>query len=853
MYNRSWGNMNRHIQKLSFAALSVSLCACSMLGERQESTRLDIDGDSLPQIKVIAKKTSTDPTDITTGEEANRDPFKYISLNTRYVHPTLDASKVVKEKKIGLMHVMQEEVNGQKQSLPPEIDTASLFFGLGGKITGQLNIIKNPDDDFKSLIKYDESAVQAKHEEMIQTDPACEGRITEIFAQGEAKFDLSQTQIAELANNTIIEEGKSLRDSLDKEIKEELAKKDPSKANEPIDVTKTIFGNLSDDTQNNIRALFKPDVGLLVFIETKHFSICIPESGENIRAYLLDNNGYQPILPEHVKATKDANGLVITINTVRNNVTKSDLDKKKLSMEGQEEEIPLGQLKFGEKEVPVFNNTHNEITEYVFHLTIPEQSQASKPLSEETKEKETEAPIADVKTEQPAAASNNTSASPTAPKNTPPAVITPPTSGTEPKPVSSSTKSKLKDHSPDMTSKSDTTSKRATVDKPKDAPATASIPPTLKGDTVRTDTATTKKPSTSVTLDAPIITKYKRKNAPVWYSPLHNGYEEKFYQKDEDGEWVYQPNGGNSKIWDDSKFQKVGFTDEQVNEKCSGYEYIRNLVFKADLLTPAEFNKTDYIKTANFTKTYEEVLYDQLRPEIGWDDITTEMVKAATHTPEGSRNQTWELKVCFDSNKSFLAFWSAQETRSTNFYWSGSTAVFTGDNPNHWYVHSMEDHFVANKKPRGFNSYRGQYPLSNLVIAQNPTTKEWTVMMQLGFKRNIPARLLMAYINRDHVSGFAIKSRDYVLNEIEKGFAKSPGRTETFVYGGFTFDPAQKGEQYAELQTPNQISANGLISPTDSLIPWSIGHIMFPGESNVLNLPVKLNKNVGSNNALAKK
>ncbi|MEZ4845909.1 MAG: hypothetical protein R2877_02780 [Bdellovibrionota bacterium] len=386
--------MNRQIRKLSLAALSVSLCACSMLGERKDSTRLDIDQDSLPQIKVLSKSTSGSDS-VLTADNSGKDPFKVVNLTTKYLHPSLDASKVVRDKKIGLLHVMQEEVDGEKKSLPPEIDTASLFFGLGGKITGDLDIIENPDDDLKELIKFDETAAQTKREEMIQKNPSCEGHITDLFAQGQVQFDLSQTQISDLAANTI-NEGKSLSADVENEIKEELAKRDPSKADDPIDVTEKIFGNLSSETQKNIRALFKPDVGLFFLVETKHFSICIPESRKDLQAYLLDKNGLQSILPENVKIEESADGLIVTIRTIRQNVTKSDLDQIKLAMKGQEDEsIPFGQLKFGDKEVPVFSSTHNEVTEYTFHVNLPKKEsaeQASDNPDEPEKKDETTPP-----------------------------------------------------------------------------------------------------------------------------------------------------------------------------------------------------------------------------------------------------------------------------------------------------------------------------------------------------------------------------------------------------------------------------------------------------------------------------
>ncbi|MEZ4845910.1 MAG: hypothetical protein R2877_02785 [Bdellovibrionota bacterium] len=203
--------------------------------------------------------------------------------------------------------------------------------------------------------------------------------------------------------------------------------------------------------------------------------------------------------------------------------------------------------------------------------------------------------------------------------------------------------------------------------------------------------------------------------------------------------------------------------------------------------------------------------------------------------------------------KPFLAFWSTKETRSTNFKYEGSTVVFTGNDSKHWYPHSNQDHFVNKGKPRGFNPQRIQNPLSNITIIQNPITKEYAVLMQLGFKRSIPARLLMAYINRDMVTGYLIRGRDFVLNEIEKGFAAGPGRTGNAYLWRIYIRSESKGEQYVNLQSPNQLSSAGYISPTDNYIPWSIGHITFPGESNVLNLPIQLNKNIQANNVLAKK
>lgn len=869
MYNRLWGNMNANKHLLVIGILLSSLYGCSMLGDRKESTKLDIDHNELPQIKVLKSKSSSDKQDDATDSDKNAkiDLDKTVDFRSKYLHASMDAEKIVEEKKIGLIHLMQGEVNGEKKHLPAGFDSAMIVFGLGTEIQGNLNIIDNPSDDLKASIGYTEAGADAKKQELIQKNPECEDRIYETTAQGLSNFNLSKTQIDQLAKNTVINDsGKTLSDEVTGEIKKELSK-------DTLDVTEYVFGNLPKDTQKTIRALFKPDLGLLVFEETKNFTTCLLPN-KTAMAYVLDQNGYVFIPQKQIQVEWVDGNYQITFNVIRDNVTVQDLNKITLMLKGQEDvKVPMGQLKIGDNGISVFQEPHKQVSTFKFRMKGPDQAsapasdqeQTSSPTTQTTPPSTDQQPTVDQQTIPPTdlapiSSKNTTTKNDSVPTLSDPTVIpvvTPATNKTiEKTNPPSNVQGKKTTSAPSTPARSTATSSNQTGPisgrDDNDETPKPSVPVHLKPDSVNKDSAKTQPPANLVSTEAPIVRKYEKSNSP-WYNTKHNGYEENFYKYDSEKKvFAYQPNGMNENIWDDSAFKgNIPFTDQEVRTKCSGYEYIRNMTFKTELERPAEFDQTNYISNGQFTKSYQTVLFDQLYPEIGYKDVTKDMVLATTTPPHGAKTQIWEIKLCFDSQKNFLAFWSATETRSTNFVLGDSSSVqFTGDNPKHWYKMALQDQFIAGKKPVGFNPYRKA--LSSMDIEQNPVTKKYAIRYQLGFKRSIPARMLMAYINQKYIAGtkevaggLVKVGPEKVLKGIEEGFSNGPGRTETFVYGGFEFDPTVKGETTAQILSPQQMQLYGYTKAQD-YIPPSSGYIFFPGETNALNLVVKLLSSVGN-------
>lgn len=56
MYNLHRGKMRKQLTMLMLAFFASGLSGCNVLGERQESTKKDLDETSISQMRVLSKK-----------------------------------------------------------------------------------------------------------------------------------------------------------------------------------------------------------------------------------------------------------------------------------------------------------------------------------------------------------------------------------------------------------------------------------------------------------------------------------------------------------------------------------------------------------------------------------------------------------------------------------------------------------------------------------------------------------------------------------------------------------------------------------------------------------------------------
>lgn len=817
MYNHSWGNMKIRIQQLLVGALVLSFTACSMLGDRKESTKLDLDLEEFSGLKVLSKKKN-DATSLETDDAALEasDQSTIVKYGVKFKHPTLDVGKYIEENKVNF-----DQIDGTKP-LPREgeIDRAHLFFGQGGIIRGNLAIV-DATDDLKEKIHFEEQKASDVEATIKETSPTAITKI--VFATGKAKIYLDETNIDRLAANSPskVFEGKSVRDDLMRAIeKQKLAQTDAEKKASADEIQTLLFKSVPPEVQNEIYSLFNPNVdpekNNVTFEVAQVFIIGTPTDSSAPIVYVWDSGAFVQVPAEQVKRTEQDDGSTRLEFTTKKLVTMDQISTEYVI--NPETNLTLASITFGkEKATPVFqSNEHQKETSYVLIV-------GNAPASEEETNPTETAPETPVET-KPVDGTTPAEA---------PATTTPGTAI-----VDSPARINLDPSNDPLVV--DVPAPLKVENKPDAGKPQPSVPASLAPAKEEPKAASS---SSSMVVDAALLEKFgKKKFVPLWYNTKHGGYEREFYVN-EGGKWVYRPGEANRGFWDDSYFKKDnGLTDTEVANRCSGYAYVRTLYFNINLQPPVELTgsaNANYItgnSKGKFTKTYRDVLFDQLMIDIKDEPVSREFVDGATHPPKGASVQPWEVKVCFDGKKGFNAFWSSNETRSTGYRLEGKAdVVFQGDNPKHWYPVSTNDHFIR-KPPAGFNENRMKYPLSNLVIHQHPVTKKYAVSMQLGFQRNIRAKMLIAYINRNYISGRAlIYSAEDILQKVENGFDTGPGRTETFIYGGFTFDPSQKGQYTATYMTAARMIAEGYVDASNSA-PSKAADVHFPGEASVLNL-----------------
>lgn len=324
-----------------------------------------------------------------------------------------------------------------------------------------------------------------------------------------------------------------------------------------------------------------------------------------------------------------------------------------------------------------------------------------------------------------------------------------------------------------------------------------------------------------------------------------NGYAKNFY--DEDGD--YEPGNKNWEFWDDSKYNKIAYNDASVNSTCSKYTYTRDLTLNVVIQPPSESKD----------KTYKKLLFDQYyvkdaegeRPSP-IDGPIEDLVKASMNTPNGLKNQTWKIKVCFDNDGQYTAFLSSNDTRASTYTRKDDFSIeLKEDKSNHWLqVSKSADVYVPGKSPpAGFNAARKSRVPSMLSVICDGGGTNCTVKFQLKFMRDFDGNMMMAYINKGDFSDRTVfgigSSADEIYEKIAKSFEKpnkrgthKVNRNEIVVYGGFELNPAKTGSAPANYISPITLNATGKLG-AGGYVPNVSAQILFPGESSELYLNVK--------------
>lgn len=817
---------------LGFGIVTAFLSSCSLMGSRQESTKKDLEGNNISQLKIHTspvKKANPDDPNAATANDTSK-----IGLDTRFL-PSLDVKKYVQDKKINLKQIIGEE------ELPKDLNRAFLFFGLDGKISGTLNVKSGPDDRFIEQTGYDEAVASGKKDELVAKDPTCEGNIEDIFAEGSAKFDLSQTQLDDLARNTIREDGTNAREELVKEVQKAKSNNNPDAV---VDVTSIVFNDLSESTQKGIKALFKPDVGLLLLLKAYYMQVCYSPTGKH-SAFVSDSDGYRYIPSSSIK-TEQVNGkLKLEIQETKK-ITEEKMRKSNFVLKNSDENIPFETLTFGEG-IPVFTNTEcNEVTNYTLYHDVPKQSVAEKPtdltnpqtdpIVDDQKEvvpaSNTQTPDVNTVTAPLPATDNSQSTSPSA------ATTTVTNNSNEP--------FKLKDKpvTPHQSNQNTSTTKKVEV--PEALQTNEEYQASQKDNATKKTSENVSKnsekkgtPPQAIAAIPAVVTAFtKSPGLPVWFNPQLNGHSKQFYR--EEGKNVaYDPGDKNFKFWDLAPFQKASFTDEEVNAKCAEYKYSRTLEFTAHVNPPSEVTKEKYFTFSNgASKSYADVLFDQFSTDgNGNDNVVKALVQASLYTPPGIDKQNWKIKIGFGDDGKFTAFLTSDELRATSYHLKedGHTVVLDGSAKRHWREISLKDQF-AGPIPEGFNSNRKKYNLSSFSIDCSKGPNNCVALFQLDFKRLITADILLAYLNRKKLdeSYVYFLAPKKVLSGIRESFTKHPNKNEVVVYGGFNFNPAEVGEVQAKFESQIDLTAQGYFFANSDVK----AHIIFPGENSELYLRI---------------
>ena len=826
--------MKRTIQSfIGLSAVTITLSSCSLLGTRQQSTKLDLEGDSITQAKVLpgsvektplgdAAKTKAD------AQQADLSGGKTVFSETQFLHKTINAMDYVDKNKINFWQIADKEtlIKATNSSpLPADLDRASYFFGLGGKLSGDLAVVE-ATDDVKEKLKIVDQAVDEIKGKMVTADPTCQDTFTSITAIGQVNIKLDDTYIATITKNAKISESETLFDRLKADY----------------------FKGLSDDTKNQITGSFDPNLGTLQFNVGNQFEIC---PGDKPQVYVFDMGKFQQIQPADIKVTDDGGKKKYEV-TLTKLVSPQDLQNFKGEDNGNV--VTLSSLKLnppklgsgldaGDVAHPVFSDTqeHKQVSVFTFYI-LPAGSSASNTANPSTTSPTSNNSGSIPTTFNSNAGNGGTSA---APSNIPTT-----TGGlTSPVNTNNSGNNSGTVTLPPTTTGGNVPSTRSNTKptKGKNTTSTIGVPESLKPNDNNNSTnaavtannsskAQVNTPPASIAKVAPVVAAFS-KSKYVAFDPRLTGVARSFYKNG-----VYttgEHNAATSNYWknNNSKYinvQNGSLSDSDVNTACAPYEFQRTLNFKTSISAFNDTKTTNYLNTG---KTYAGVLADQISgdvdaPSLMKPGILSDIVTAALNIPSNLTNQHWAMKICFSPTKGYAAYWSSDETKNDYSYLASTHAInAVNSNQTRWIKASTsgESSLVV---PSTFNGARkSMSPTMFTIKCKKENPNQCAAVFQIAVKRAFEPARIMAYLDLSKITGL---SRSGVLDGLYDGFTsttyKNPdgsvlrkepktNRLTVFVYGGFEFDPTSTSTATipATYLTLKDLFADGYISSTDLL------------------------------------
>jgi|JI10StandDraft_1071094.scaffolds.fasta_scaffold44968_4 hypothetical protein len=830
-----WGNMKYRNQLLVLAGVTVVLSSCSMLGNRKESTKLDLEGTSISQMRIIGAKghEKSDSTPDSTAEKGAAANPSSVNYEASFVDPKERAKDYIEKNKINFDKIKD------KTQFAQGMDRASLFFDLGARLRANPEILEVNEETTKHIPAY-----TAEKIEKIRGELNCGANLQSFVLRGTANIDLNNTELG------LIMTDEEKEDYLDSQY-------------DAATVGQIFFKHFSEEAQDYFFDSFDPRLNQVKVGIAHHIEFCSTGEG-GPKAYMSDYKDYYPIDAGNISSTNDA----ITMKFSRV-VTKDEISSLPLNSD----QVPtLDRVTFG-----VDDENKNEIRIDVFGANSLHQKNI---ITSFKAEKASSTPTTG---EKPAPATGG-AASPEKPGTTTPAapVKAKPTLPTF---IPSLFISDDPRAGPIVTGENGhngltfnsgssgiTTGTTTTI---------ASLPPAP---------AMTDEEFAKIIAAEPFYQKNLSKTLPItpgWFNPSIQGYATKFYKFDPaQKKYVYAPGKKNLEPWNDDAYSmktKPMLTSSQVNELCSPYKFQKEMVFNVAINPTSkadETNKAPYLTLPNGEqKSYRHVLKDQLDLDSNLilEDITKEdagaevkaaeaesgattgtekmtakdkvvmsIVDAVLKTPEEIKNQEWRIKVCYgikpdyvpanpsQTPRDFVAFLKTSET-SLKFKYE-RRSVSSTPREDAWISNSYQEELKPKSPgtlqgivPDGFNPDR-QKPHSTFSIACHPTTHACYGVGQFAFKSEMEIETTEAYLDQKTLRFPSMIYKAFKSTRDKGGMT----RRELWMGVGFPINLNGPDVETVPALFPDDLMQNGVTSTTLS----PAGRACFTGDNPEMELEI---------------
>jgi hypothetical protein len=813
--------MNYYNQLIVLASASVVLSSCSMLGNRKESTKLDLEGTPISQMRIIGAKnpggsaTKEEESEATTGG-SNPSSVKY---EASFVDPNESAKDYIQKNNINFDKIRD------KNQFSQGMDRASLFFDLGARLRANPQILEVNEESTKNIPAY-----SAEKIEKIRSDLNCGANLQSFVIRGSATIDLDDTEIG------LIMSEEEKEDFLDSSF-------------DPATLSQVFFKHFSEEAKEVFFDSFDPRLNQVKVGIAHHVEACL-SSEKGPKAYMSDFRDYFPIEAGNISASGDS----VTLKFSRV-VTKDEISSLPLNSD----EVPtLDRVTFG-----VDDENKNEVRIDVFgNDTLHRKNIIASFKAEKINE---EVPATDIHNPATETANGTTTregspASPAPKKTSLPKYI--PSLFISDDPHNTSLIEPARNHS-GSTYLAENKNAADSDSSYQNSPLVVATSPIM-----------TDEEFNQIISNEPFFKVVQKPTpfSPIWFNPSIQGHAKHFYPKNRN---IYAPGTKNLAYWNDEVYNMLSNplkTTEQVSQICDQYKYSRDMTFNVTLIPTHNVEVLNYITLPNGAqKSYRSVMFDQLSLDVdeflvevekdennSSQELAEEMIPAnasieqvlstrdkvimsifdAAMTPNPqAQKQTWNLKVCFakngsDSEQDYRAFWSSNVSASKYTY-SRKVAIAT-PRENIWIENSFQEELDPGATlPKDFNPERTK-PHSVFSLATNSSTHETHAIFGFKFPGEMEAETLMYYLNPNLLK---------FPNKVYKTFLeiKNSGaitRNEVWVRGGFKMDFKAAAHSSAQYISPKALFKTNIVStdiypPILKTFPGDISELEFeiyPGD-----------------------